>query len=94
VGAAFTIPFDFPIGPLNVDPGILEVLDTFLELLPISGKLEDHNPLLARKNSGPKNVEGEVEFSCEVADDGFLNLGFRKPQNENLGIHGVPPGVR
>jgi hypothetical protein len=85
VGADLFILVDLVFRGGDLDPLLLEKLDTFVEIRSGCGSdFHYHGPLFPAGNLRSQNVEQQIEFFYQLADQGFLGHFRRECQNNDF----------
>jgi hypothetical protein len=74
VGTFFLVALDFLGGVLYVHPLVFQVFDTLFEVFFAAGDFQYHETLFAGKDAGIEDVENQIIFPGQVADQRFLNF--------------------
>ncbi len=84
VGASFFIPFHFMPSIFDEYPVIFEIFHPLLEVPFGPGNFKNHYALFPGKNFSIQDIENEVEFFYQVADQWCMDHGFGKTKNKYL----------
>ena len=87
MGALLLVALDLLGGVLYIHPLVFQVIDAIFEILAAAGDLQHHEALFAGKDAGIEDVEHQIEFPGQVADQRFLDFRDGEPQFEYFRIH-------